>query len=141
MSNDILSLIGNLQEMFQGLNRDTDPNDAQDNTRENLRGVTQNFDQIQTILQNMNKSDFTAIIQEYNDIFSGRESLSKNLSDIRNIIDHIRRRAQQNPQIKQQLQKNLPSEKKNEDVEALLNRYQSLAKEMQALEEKMQALR
>jgi len=123
---DLFTTIQNVRSLFEGLSRDVDPEDKQDQTKDNTRGLAVNFDEIATVMQSMEAEDVQDLMKEYGDIFSGRESLMKNIQDINEIIDRVRSRAEKNAPVKQKVEKSLTGSVRGSDFEGFLSGYKNI---------------
>lgn len=130
MASSLISTIQNVLRQFEGLSHDVDPNDSQDNTKKNTRGLAVNLEELTTILQAMQQSDVEDLMKEYGDIFAGRETLQKNIQDINAIIERVRTRAAQNTGAQKKVEKSLTGSSEGHDFSTFIRNYQQVLSQL-----------
>jgi hypothetical protein len=121
MANDLLNqLFGLLQGLktdTANLNKDLDEKDKREETRGDLSQIFSRFNELDSVLSQLDESDVAKMQEELKKLTSGQEDIFEYNRDINNILMQVKKRTEKNPSAKDKVIEHMPSEAKEQHAD------------------------
>lgn len=123
-----------ISSSLDSLCRDIEKNNIQDSTKNNLRSLVSEFDQLNKMVQGKSTSELQACMKEHEQKAGEKEQFQQHLHQIRSQMQKIEQKMQSNPDLKKKLQEKMPQDKKNEDFNKMLMQCKSTIETLENLQ-------
>jgi hypothetical protein len=135
MANQILdqlfTILQNLRTHATNLNKDLDERDQREETKGDLARLFGSFNELKTVMVQLEQSDIAKLQDELKQLLSGEENILEYNRDVSNILLEARKRAEKNEPTKEKVTENLPTQQKNQNVGNVFDNWRSILANVQ----------
>jgi uncharacterized protein with von Willebrand factor type A (vWA) domain len=127
---DLFDVLTKIRTAAGNLNKDIDPKDKREETKQDVAQLTLNFKDLKKILSSMTEQDRADLQRELQELFSGQETFAEYNRDVQKLIMSIKNRIDSDIQVEQKIAQNLPAEHKEKGPSTL---FETLSTVLQQL--------